>query len=261
MKLKSLQFLSVVLATIFLASCSNIQITKRTYRKGFHVDLVKKNDKRHQNDITEAKVESPKKQNAAKHDGFTGEPTPIAENKQSLKSKDKGEKDPVEIVKAEPVATASEVPSDGILDVKPYEISTSDFAKKNFEAQKDRVYGKLKKAFKPMEEEKSGWSIFGFVGFGLGVIAFIMAILTLFTLVTALVNATSLMFVWVYGIIGLVLGIAGMIMGILGINDTKNNGKKGKGFALAGMISGIVGMAFGLIFFIWGYILDIILNE
>jgi hypothetical protein len=90
-------------------------------------------------------------------------------------------------------------------------------------------------------DEKYGWSIIAFIAFGLGVIAFVM----MFVGLVWMIAFGPLWFI--PAIVGLFFGIGALITGAIGLKKTKRGGKKGRGFALAGMIAGILGLVISLV--------------
>lgn len=239
---------------VFISSCANIEITKRRYRPGYHIDVVKKNDR-------DVKVEETAVVNEAP---TAGSDVAVAPTKINSRKAERIAKKEARRAKAElqlPEDQPFEAKSEGvgeILEVKPFDDIDKKTRENAFTFQKNRVQNKLRKAFKP-DEDKTAWSVVSFIAMGLGIAAFVMFLITLVTLVGILNLGGPLTSVWIFGLIGMLLGIAGMVTGIIGMRDTRE--KKGRGFALAGMISGIVGLVFGLIFFFWGMIFDLILGE
>ena len=54
--------------------------------------------------------------------------------------------------------------------------------------------------------------------------------------------AALLGFFGAFGIVPIVVGLAGFIVSIVGVSDTRDGVKSGRGFALAGLIIGILGL-------------------
>lgn len=255
MKLNFSKYLTLSLLVIFISSCANIEITKRRYRPGYHIDVVKKNDRDVKVEETAVVNEAP----TAESDVADAPPAKINSRKAEriAKREARRAKAEIQLPADEPMEAKSEGVGE-ILEVKPFDDIDKKTRENAFTFQKNRVQSKLRKAFKP-EEDKSAWSVVSFIAMGLGIAAFVMFLLTLVTLVGILSAGGPLTSVWIFGLIGMLLGIGGMVTGIIGMRDTRD--KKGRGFALAGMIAGIVGLVFGLIFFFWGMIFDLILGE
>ena len=125
------------------------------------------------------------------------------------------------------------------------------------ELRKERLNGDFKRAVFTSEEEKHGWSIISAVSLGLGAVGLALVV-TGIALLVSFVTSAGFAFWWVFALIGILIGIAAMITGIIGLKQTGYGEKRGKGFALAGMIAGIVSMGAGLISLLWGLIYSII---
>ena len=235
------QFLPMLMLSAFLfQSCGNIDIVKRRYRPGFHVDVSKKKDRKSEGSI-------------------------VAESGVSLEK--------VDVKKA--VITAKEIHSDNIqlnsTELETLEVSAepkpSSKAKITFEntviapfreARKAKLDGSLRRAvFNKEKEEKYGWSGISFASMGLGTVALALMI-TGIVLLVLLIAGGSFLYWWIFTLIGFFLGIAGMVTGIIGLRQTGAGEKRGRGFALAGMLGGIVAMAGGLITAFWGLIYYVI---
>lgn len=255
MKSNFSKYLTLSLLVVFISSCANIEITKRRYRPGYHIDVVKKNNRDVKVEETAVVNEAP----MAESDLADALPAKISARKADRIAKREARRAKAELQMPEdqPFVAKSKGVSE-ILDVKPFDDIDKKTRDNAFTFQKNRVQNKLRRAVKP-QEEKYGWSVVSFIAMGLGIAAFAMFLFTLATLVGILSSGGVLTPVWIFGLVTLLLGIGGMITGIIGLRDTRD--KRGRGFALAGMISGIVGLVFGLIFFLWGLIFDVILGE
>lgn len=251
------KYIGLGLLLVFISSCANIEITKRRYRPGYHVDVVKKNDRNVKVDESVVMEKAPEAKPLKETD------TKLA--KVNAKKAERVGKRDARRARAE-LKSTDEAPlvadidtKSGVLDVKPFEDVDKKTRESAFTFQKNRMQNKLRNAIRPPSEDKAGWSVVSFIAFGLGIAAFVMFLFTLATLVGILSGGGVLTPVWIFGLVTLLLGIGGMITGIIGLRDTRD--KRGRGFALAGMISGILGLVFGLIFFLWGLIFDVILDE
>jgi len=230
----------IILSAFMFQSCGNIDIVKRRYRPGFHVDVSKKKDRNSERSI-------------------------VAESGISLEK--------VDVKKA--VITAKEIHSDNTqlksTELEALEASAetkpSSKAKITFEntviapfreARKAKLDDSLRRAvFNKPEDEKFGWSGISFASMGLGTVALALMI-TGIVLLALLVTGGSFLYWWIFTLAGFFLGIAGMVTGIIGLRQTGAGEKRGRGFALAGMLGGIVAMAGGLITAFWGLIYYVI---
>lgn len=244
----------LALASLILGSgCADIDITKRRYRPGFHVDMGSKR--------AEHKAAASKK----------------AERSSTATARFNGDEDELEGTN----------PTEGFVDVA--EASTTVTPISAREARKQETKAIFKEAFAPFAspsayaknmadlraelrqnkfknavfdkpaEEGMGWSVVSIIAMPIGIMALVFAIVTLASVISNVVigGGTLIGPFIAFGILAILLGIAGLILGVIGKKQTKN-GKRGKGFALVGMIAGILGMAFGLIFTLWGIIFTFI---
>ena len=70
----------------------------------------------------------------------------------------------------------------------------------------------------------------------------------------------SIVFCWI-PVLGLVLGIVGLILGIVGLKKSKLIKDKGKGFGIAGISCGSVGIVFSVIYTIMWIFIAILAKE
>jgi len=111
--------------------------------------------------------------------------------------------------------------------------------------------------FPDRPDEKEGWSVPAIVSTGLATLAwgFIIAGLALVIIFLA---GGPLFYWWPFTLIGFLAGVAAMVTGIIGLRQTGRGEKRGRGFAIAGMIGGIVAMVGGLITLFWALIAAIV---
>ncbi len=230
----------LMLPAFLFQSCGNIDIVKRRYRPGFHVDVSKKKDCKSERSI-------------------------VAESGITLEKVDA----------KQAIIPTKEVPS-GDIELKQIELETlevsaetkpSSKVKITFEntviapfrqARKAKLDGSLRRAvFNKEKEEKYGWSGISFASMGLGTVALALMI-TGIVLLALFIAGGSFLYWWIFTLAGFFLGIAGMVTGIIGLRQTGAGEKRGRGFALAGMLGGIVAMAGGLITAFWGLIYYVI---
>ncbi|MFM1876184.1 MAG: hypothetical protein RL266_1921 [Bacteroidota bacterium] len=232
-------FIAILLAAFTFQSCGNIDIVKRRYRPGFHVELSTKQQDRRQ--INESDV-------------AVG-----AEEKLVQEIEKTPETASATVISTDPIVefTASTQPTDGV-KVQPKKVGKQNVAEILFtpftELKQEKLNGELRRAvFQSQEDEKHGWSVLGIVGMSLGVLGLGLVATGLAFLVSFIFSG-GIGFWWIFCLVGLILGIAAMVTGILGMRETGRGEKRGRGFALAGMISGIVSLALGLIGLVWGLI-------
>lgn len=229
-------------AAFILQSCGNIDIVKRRYRPGFHVEVSKKQQERKQ-------VEGE----------FVAEEASVnkSENQPTETATDVSAAEQTQIVWPDAELTASadnaQTPATSSTSKKSQKATEILFAPFR-EMKQEKLNGELRRAvFNREEDEKHGWSVISFISTGLGAVGLGMVIAGL-ALLVSFIFAGGFIYWWIFAIVGVVFGIAGMVTGILGMRETGRGEKRGRGFAMAGMISGIVSLAMGLIGLIWGLI-------
>lgn len=239
----------LALASLILASsCADIDITKRRYRPGFHVDM---GSKKADTKTASASKHDRNKVNPANTQSDLAIATQSANeiNGEAFASNVAAPLTAREVRKQETKAILKEA-------FAPF-TSPSAYAQNMADLRAQLRQNKFKNAVldKPADEEKAGWSIISIIAMPIGIVALIFAIVTLASVIANVVVGGSTLFgpFIAFGILAILLGIAGLVLGVLGKKQTKD-GKRGKGFALVGMIAGILGMAFGLIFTLWGII-------
>ena len=232
---------ALIVAGFLFQSCGNIDIVKRRYRPGFHVDVTKKKHDKGQSS-SEVRLDEPKVATVSVK-------IPEAEsNQQSI--------EPIN-EKNQPVFTAL---SNKKSSKKTRTIDeVNDFMLTPFhEAKREKLNGELRRAvFNKDDEEKYGWSVTSFISTGLGILALGMLI-TGIVLFAAFILGSTFAFWWLFLAIGLLLGIGAMVTGILGMRQTGRGERKGRGFAITGLVAGIMSLAGGLIALFWGLIYSII---
>lgn len=123
------------------------------------------------------------------------------------------------------------------------------------ELKQEKASGELRRAvFAEEGDEKYGWTVVGIIALGLSTIALIALLIGIATLIVG--GA----FWFVPLIVGFVFGLVGMILGIIGLRQTRKGGKRGRGFALAGMILGILTFALSFIALAAGLVLTFMNN-
>ena len=233
----------MMLVGVLLNSCTSIDITKRRYRPGFHVDVTKRN-KNNGKPVGEAQVAE-------------NRVAPIRSNEvlvettadQSWKPEQHNE----EVFASASVDTKTALHS----NTKPSKIS--EFILAPFrEVKRQELNSEFRRAvFNKEKEEKYGWSAVSFVSTGIGIAALALLI-TGIVLFAGFMLGSAFAYWWVFLLTGLLLGVGAMVTGIIGMRQTGSGERRGRGFALAGMITGIVSLAGALIALFWGLIYSVI---
>ncbi|MCB9185198.1 MAG: hypothetical protein H6601_00465 [Flavobacteriales bacterium] len=231
----------LILSAILFQSCGNIDIVKRRYRPGFHVEMTKKKD--------------------AKNVGETAFVNTMKPNS-DLSGVESAELHQQEFEETSPKMAYSDLTTASIDKQKPSVTSKklSELMIAPFrEIKAEKLNGELRRAVfnKKEEEPKFGWSGISFASMGLGTVALALMI-TGIVFLALLIFGGSFAYWWIFTLVGFFLGIAGMVTGIIGLRETGAGEKRGRGFALAGMLGGIVSMAGGLITAFWGLIYFVI---
>ena len=230
---------ALVIAGFTLQSCGNIDIVKRRYRPGFHVDVSKKKHK--PKDVAVAEVTESQKL-------IQAEPiSPVLANQESAHKP---------LVEPSESAVASSKNEPLVKGKSAKKIS--DFMMTPFlNIKRQKLNGQLKRAVFNQEEDKYGWSVVSFVSTGLGVVSLALLITGIVLLAGAILGS-GFLFWWLFLVLGLLFGIGAMVTGILGLRQTGSGERKGRGFAIAGMVAGILSLAGALIALFWGLIFSII---
>lgn len=229
--------------SILFQSCGNVDIVKRRYRPGFHVDISKK-QKQQRNTASLENTEVEVAVVEVKH--------PQVESRQESGEMEMPEAFTASVGKQEVATNVKQQRQLVATDLK--EAMIHPFR----EVRQEKLNSELRRAvFKDVEDEKYGWSVVSIISIALGAVGLGLVIAGIVLLVSFLAFG-GIAFWWIFALAGLILGIAGMVTGIIGLRQTRRGGKRGRGFALAGMISGIMSLALGLIGLFWGLILTII---
>jgi preprotein translocase subunit SecF len=232
-------FFGLLIAAFALQSCANIDIVKRKHRPGFHVDVKGKKQR----------------QQVANDDPQNAE---IA-------------LEPVAVKPTTPIESTAEesMPSTQLAFISnnsdeqnpvPRESKFSQLLRTTYPSVKrEKLNGELRRAVfnKKEEDEKYGWSTVSIISTGLGLFALGFFITGIVLLISFIFTA-GFAFWWIFALLGLVFGIAAMVTGIIGMRQTGRGEKRGRGFAIAGMVAGIVSLAGALIAAFWGLIYSII---
>ena len=229
----------LILSAILLQSCGNIDIVKRKHLPGFHVEMSKK-EQRKTSSISVERLDSELTKIESKP--ATLEEVAIPESELIVEA---------EVASFNLTADSKARSSKPVL--KASELVLSPFK----ELKREKLNGELRRAVFNNDDEKHGWSILSMVCTGTSVAALAMIILGLVFLVM-LIGGGGFLYWWVFALVGMLLGIGGMVMGIVGLRQTRRGEKRGRGFALAGMIGGIVSLAAGIITLFWGLIYSLI---
>lgn len=230
---------ALIIAGFTLQSCGNIDIVKRRYRPGFHVDVTKK---KHKN------VEVAESSNIERQNVEGVEPNPAV-----LPSREKAQKPIDSFLESASASSVSEPKPKKLTGKRVNEFMMTPYL--NIKRQK--VNSELKRAVFNQEEDKYGWSVVSFISTGLGVVALALLITGIVLLAGAILGS-GFLFWWLFLVIGLLFGIGAMVTGIIGMRQTGSGERKGRGFAIAGMVAGILSLAGALIALFWGLIFSII---
>ena len=242
-----IQFISAVLLSVFfLSSCGDVGITKRRHLPGYHVDFSRA--KKQQEPAKELNIVSGKKVKSMKIQAANLSKVEVANSKPTT----------VEVPTLEASTSLKQLkPATRKQNWKEVSQFMQNPVK---ELRKEKLNGELKRTIFYNEDEKHGWSVLSFVSIGLGVVGLGLVISGL-ALLFSFVSVGGFAFWWLFLLIGLFIGIAAMVTGIIAMRQTRGGEKRGRGFALAGMISGIVSLALGLIGLLWGFIYTFISNR
>lgn len=232
-----------ILAGFTFQSCGNIDIVKRRYRPGFHVDVTKKRDKSAKAEET-ATVEKQKLEK-------------VASKKARLKTEEVDSEEKIDAFTENASASINTDSNNKKLTGK----KVNDFLLTPFrEIKRQKLDGELKRAvFNKEKEEKYGWSVTSFVSTGIGVVALGLLIAGIVLLAAFLLGSTFAYW-WIFLATGVLFGIGALVTGILGLRQTGSGERRGRGFAIAGLVTGIVSLAAGLIGLIWGLFFSIFLG-
>jgi hypothetical protein len=233
--------LSALFVAVFMfQSCGNIDIVKRRYRPGFHVYVTKKKQQSQHvlDDATALKSQS--------------ESVPI---KAPKVQEERLEAQPIQKAHG-PVFSASISPTP---EKKTGIDKVNDFMLTPFrEIKQEKLNGKLRRAvFNKDDEEKYGWSLASFLSTGFGIVALALLITGIIFFVSFMLGG-AFVYWWAFLAAAIPMGIAAMVTGIVGMRQTGSGERRGRGFAIAGLVSGIITLAGGLISLLWGFLYTII---
>jgi len=220
--------IAVLFAGLMFSSCGNIDIIKRKYRPGFHVDISKKREK--------VKV---------------AEETSVADSRKTEEMKT------VEPIEAKELESTAEL----LLIADASEAQPQSVKSEKKEAMKEVVHSKEFKAmtfdqrmksisrevFKPTRAPVAGSDWMKWVAFGTGIGSLAFGAMALIFAILTVVFFSS--FVWGAAILALLLGGAAITFAIL---HKKNNGTGPQ--ARLGMIFGIIGAGLAVLAIILGAI-------
>lgn len=210
----------LLLALALLSSCASLGLEKRRYRRGYHVHSF-----RAAQPVNRVPVEADRPESVARivfpEREIDSEPEPIAAASLSH----------------DVVFTERKLLPFLALKVR----SGKDVAQFVHPDKSEVVVGSS-------VQEKRPWNVKSIVAFALGVLGFLMLPLT-----TTAANFGFLGAFWVVpALLGITLGIAALILAVKARKEIRNDGSRGKGFALTGFIAGITsivaGFVVGLIF-------------
>ena len=208
MKTNLMRTVLFALCGVFMASCGNINITKRTYRPGYHIDVVKKKDRKvetGENEIAKSK-ETEKHKEVAEPVVRAFETPEVPESKPDLMASASNEVVPA------PKAIQPKVESK--TEKRKYKLA--DFV---WSAKKKKSYKK------PMFTSSDHWS--AWVAFFAGAASLMFAFI-------ALIVAFFGYAVWP---VAIVFGVAAIVFAIL----NKKNGWSGERMRKLGLLFGIIG--------------------
>jgi len=248
LQLTSLSFLMLV--GVLFSSCGNIEIVKRKYRPGFHVDITKKKQKPTAN---KEKVKNEKRNQILNTEEK-------ATTHYSPKAKNLNLNRPKPVVDKTTLASLNTAPDVKKIKRKENVRNTMNnlLAAPFRELKREKMGREMRRAIFNAPDDEKSLSI-------PGILSTIFAALSLISLIAVTVSlvlssAAGFLFVawWLLALFGTLFGAAAMILGIIGIKQTKNGEKRGKGFAIAGMIGGIVFMAISMLILFWGAVLSVL---
>ncbi|MCF8464803.1 MAG: hypothetical protein K9G41_08175 [Flavobacteriales bacterium] len=219
--------IAVLAAGLMFSSCGNIDIIKRKYRPGFHVDISKKREKVQL--AEEAEVAEARKTEEVK----TVEPVDVKEievNEELALTADASE--------AKPQAFEAEKKR-GMKEIARSE----EFKEMTFEQRMQHISREIAKPSKAAPVGGSDWMKWVAFGTGIGSLAF-GAMALIFAILTVVFFSS---FVWGAAVLALLLGGAAITFAIL---YKKNNGTGSQ--ARLGMIFGIIGAGLAVLAIILG---------
>jgi len=203
------------LCAVFLASCGDINIVKRTYRPGYHIDMVKKKDRKveaGENQITKSN-ETKKQKEVAKSVSQAYEIADIPEAKPDIMAS---------LAKSiAPVTVTIQPNVDSKSETRKYKLS--DF---RWSAKKKKNYKK------PMFHSDDHWS--AWVAFFAGAASVMFAFIALITVFFG---------VFSFWPTAIAFGVTAIVFAII----NKKNGWSGDKMSKLGLLFGIIGAGVGLL--------------
>lgn len=219
----------VILIAAALTSCGQLDITKRRYRKGYHIAFSKAH-KIH-------KVSAGNTQDAQLSNELEPkEPVPFLASNQEVPE-----------VRLDPIATQE------IVKPRRQNANRRNF---NFSGLQFRQW--KRELLEPETEEYNKLAIASAAS-GLGAwifSAFMIWGVFLLSAATSIAAAPPLW--WVFGILALLASIAAFVLGIMATKTIKKNGGKGNGFAITGITMGVIGMVASMLGLILGFLIYLV---
>ncbi|MCB0754458.1 MAG: DUF308 domain-containing protein [Flavobacteriales bacterium] len=224
-----LQALIAILSVgMMFSSCGNIDIVKRKYRPGFHVDISKKRQK---TQVAEA---------SSVADARKVETANTLEPKQAELAPQQIDDNISASTEAKPNAHLAAV-KETRENVKG-QLRSPDFKGLTFDRKMDRI---KREVFKPTSAANLEWMKWVSFGTGIGSLAF-GALAVIFSILTVVFWSS---FVWGAAVLAILLGAAAITFSLI---YKKNNGTDPK--ARLGFIFGIIGAGLGVLAIILGAI-------
>ena len=220
---------AVLFAGMMFSSCGNIDIVKRKYRPGFHVDISKKREKTKTVEATQT-AENRKAENLNS-----------METKEAMIEPKKISNELSASVSAAPSALAGV--EEARVNVKK-ELRSPDFKELSFDRKMDRI---KREVFKPTKAPVANLEWMKWVSFGTGIGALAFGGMALIFAILTVAFFTG--FIWAAAAFALLLGAAAITFSII---YKKNNGTGPQ--ARLGFIFGIIGAGLGVLALILGAI-------
>lgn len=214
MKTNLLRATLFALCAVFMASCGNVNIVKRTYRPGYHIDVVKKRDRK----VESGENELAKTKEIQKHKDVSVSVVQSYETPQERESKPDLMASASKDVISAPRVIQQKVKSK--TEKRQYKLS--DFV---WSAKKKKSYKK------PMFTSSDHWS--AWVAFFAGAASLMFAFI-------ALIVAFFGYALWP---VAIVFGVAAIVFAIL----NKKNGWSGEKMRKLGLLFGIIGAGVALL--------------
>jgi len=205
---------AVLAATLMFSSCGNIDIVKRKYRPGFHVDISKKREK---TNVSEASVQV---------DARKSEKLKAAEAREATVNKAPLAEEPLSASTDETVVyTSNAQKKDNLKNT----FRTPEFQNLTFDRKMKVIE---REVFKPTSAVRTEWM--KWVSFGTGIGSLVFGALALLFSILTIAFVSS--FVWGAIVLAMLLGAAAITFSILYKNQNGTDPK-----ARLGFIFGIIG--------------------